>query len=99
MAVISAGSAAIMSVVTSFGSDVVGGFGAAQRLDSLIMLPAQALGIAVSSMAGQNIGVRNWGRVSRITRVALIYNLAIMIVIALVMVVFADQAVRLFIQD
>lgn len=43
MAVISAGIAAIMSVVTSFGEDVVGGFGAAQRIDSLIMLPAGAL--------------------------------------------------------
>src|SRR5690606_9647499 len=45
MAVISAGSAAIMSVVTAFGADVVGGYGAAQRLDALVMLPAQALGI------------------------------------------------------
>src|SRR5690606_28421058 len=43
MTVISAGSAAIMSVVTSFGSDAVSGFGAAQRLESIIMLPAQAL--------------------------------------------------------
>src|SRR5699024_2072435 len=60
MAVISAGSAAIMGVVAGFGGDVVGGFGAAQRLDSLIMLPAQALGIAVSTMAGQNIGRRDW---------------------------------------
>lgn len=38
MTVISAGSAAIMSVVTSFGSDAVSGFGAAQRLESMIML-------------------------------------------------------------
>src|SRR5699024_1664376 len=50
MSVISAGSAAIMSVVASFGGNVVGGFGAAQRLDSLIMLPASALGSAVNSM-------------------------------------------------
>ena len=50
MAVISAGSAAIMSVVTTFGGAVVGGFGAAQRLNSLITLPAQALGTSVSSM-------------------------------------------------
>src|SRR5699024_6801256 len=35
MSVISAGSAAIMSVVATFGSAVVGGFGAAQRIDSL----------------------------------------------------------------
>lgn len=99
MAVISGGSAAIMSVVTSLGADVVGGFSAAQRLDSLIMLPAQALGIAVSSMAGQNIGTRNWARVSHITRVALLYNLIIMVAVAAVLVIFAEQAVRLFVQD
>lgn len=99
MAVISGGSAAIMSVVTNFGGDVVGGFGAAQRLDSLIMLPAQALGISVSSMAGQNIGNRNWNRVGEIARVAVLYNLAIMALIATFMVVFAEQAIRLFIQE
>ena len=99
MAVISGGAAAIMSVVTSFGADVVGGFGAAQRLDSLIMLPAMALGIAVSSMVGQNIGRRTWDRVAEITRVAVIVNFAVMALIAIIIVVFAEQAVRLFIQD
>lgn len=99
MAVISAGSAAVMSVVTSFGAEVVGGYSAAQRLDSLIMLPAMALGIAVSSMAGQNIGHRDWGRVSQIARAALFANLAIMFVIAVVLVALAEPAVRLFIQD
>src|SRR5699024_9793524 len=99
MAVISGGSAAIMSVVTNFGGDVVGGFSAAQRLDSLIMLPAQALGISVSSMAGQNIGSRNWHRVGKIARVAVSYNLAIMLLIAIFMVVFAEQAIKLFVQE
>lgn len=96
MAFISGGSAAIMSVVTSFGGEVVGGFGAAQRLDSLIMLPAQALGVAVSSMAGQNIGSGNWPRVAQVTRVAVVYNLAIMVALATIMVIFAEPAVRLF---
>ena len=99
MAVIAGGSAAIMSVVTTFGGEVVGGFSAAQRLDSLIMLPAQALGISVASMAGQNIGSRNWARVGEIARVAVLYNLAIMVAIALVMVVVAEQAIRLFIDE
>ncbi|MBF6842349.1 MATE family efflux transporter, partial [Acinetobacter baumannii] len=70
MAVIHAGIAAILSVVTGFGSDTVAGFSAAQRLDSLIMLPAMALGTAVNSMAGQNIGVGNWSRVKKIARYA-----------------------------
>src|SRR5699024_8294195 len=63
MASVSGGVAAVMSVVTGFGGEVVGGFSAAQRLDNLIRLPAQALGTSVNSMAGQNIGVRNWPRV------------------------------------
>ena len=99
MAVISAGSAAIMSVVTGFGAAVVGGFGAAQRIDSLIMLPAQALGISASSMAGQNIGSRSWDRVGRISRVGVLYNLAIMTAIALLVVALARPAVTLFIRD
>lgn len=99
MAVITGGSAAVMSVVTSFGPDVVGGFGAAQRLDSLIMLPAQALGIAVSSMAGQNIGRRNWARVREVSRVAVLYNLAIMIAIALTVIAVARPAIGIFIDE
>ncbi len=99
MAVISGGSAAIMSVVTRFGGSVVGGFGAAQRLDALIMVPAQALGVAASSMVGQNIGAGRWDRVARISREAVLFNVAIMVGVALVIVVFADRAIQLFVRD
>ncbi|WP_373894103.1 MATE family efflux transporter [Virgibacillus sp. CBA3643] len=99
MAVISAGSAAIMSVVTTFGGSVVAGFSASQRLDSLVMLPAQALGVAVSSMAGQNIGVRNWSRVRSIAKYAVVYNFSVMLVIGIIVVIFAEHGVRLFIQE
>ncbi|MEN2767172.1 MATE family efflux transporter [Ornithinibacillus xuwenensis] len=99
MSVISAGSAAIMSVVTTFGSSVVGGFGAAGRLDSIIMLPAHALGTAVGSMAGQNIGVRNWGRVNKIAKYGVLYNFLVMAFVGLLVVLFAEYAVRMFIQE
>lgn len=99
MAVISAGSAAVMSVVTMFGAAVVGGFGAAQRIDSIIMLPAQALGTSVNSMAGQNIGVNNWQRVKQITRYGLLYNFICMISIGICIVIFAEYGVRMFIHE
>src|SRR5699024_2447487 len=99
MSVISAGSAAIMSVVTTFGSAVVGGFGAAQRLDSMIMIPAQALGTAVNSMAGQNMGVKNWKRVNNIATYGLLYNFICMSVIGLVIILFAPFFVQLFIRE
>lgn len=99
MAVISAGSAAIVSVVTKFGGSVVGGFGAAQRLDSLIMLPAQALGTSVNSMAGQNIAVKNWQRIKQITKYGLLYNFICMVSIGILIVIFAEYGVRLFITE
>ena len=99
MSVISAGSAAIMSVVATFGSAVVGGFGAAQRIDSIVMLPAHALGTAVNSMAGQNIGSQNWRRVHQIAKYGLLYNLAVMAFIGLLVFIFAEYAVLMFIRE
>ncbi|QDP41847.1 MATE family efflux transporter [Radiobacillus deserti] len=99
MAVISAGVAAIMSVVNGHGPDVVAGFSAAQRLDSILMLPAQALGTAVNSMAGQNIGVRKWERVHLITKYGMLYNLGVMVVFAFMLILLAEFGIRLFIQD
>ncbi|KAB7706150.1 MATE family efflux transporter [Bacillus aerolatus] len=99
MMVISAGMAAIMSVVTSFGGHAVAGFGAAQRLDSLLILPAQALSIAVNSMAGQNIAVRKWKRVNEIALYATLLNMAIMLLAAIVIFLLANWSIRLFISD
>ncbi len=99
MAVISAGSAAIMSVVTIFGSSVVAGFGAAQRLDRILMLPAHALGTAVNSMAGQNIGVHDWQRVKKIAKYGVLYNFSIMLLVGIIVVLFAEYGIRLFIED
>ncbi len=99
MMVIAAGVMAIMSVVTSHGEAVVAGFGAAQRLDSIIMLPAMALGTAVNSMAGQNIGANQWDRVHKITLYGFIINLLIMVLIAVVVVIFARYGIQLFIGD
>lgn len=99
MAVISAGSAAIMSVVTSFGGSVVAGFSAAQRLDNVIMLPAHALSTAATSMAGQNIGTKNWDRVHTIAKYGVLFNFGIMLFIGVFILLFAELGIKLFIRD
>ncbi len=99
MAVISAGSAAIMSVVASHGEGVVAGYSAAQRLDSLFLLPAHALSATVNSMAGQNIGAGLWSRVKKIALFATVYNAIIMFVFAGLIVFFASFGIQLFIRD
>ncbi|WP_456277918.1 MATE family efflux transporter [Bacillus sp. AK128] len=99
MTVIFAGVTAIMTVVNSFGGAVVAGFGASQRIDSLITLPATALGTAVNSMAGQNIGAHRWDRVRSISIYGAMYNLAIMLLMAIIVFILAEPLIRLFIQE
>ncbi len=99
MIVIYAGAAVILSLVNAYGDDVVAGFGAAQRLDSIILLPGVALGMAVNAMAAQNIGANQWQRVAQVTRAGVIFNAGIMLAIAGVLLVWAQPLIRLFIQD
>lgn len=96
---ISGGATAIMGIVASFGEEVVAGFGAAQRIDSLIMQPGTALGVAVTSMAGQNIGAKLWDRVRSITRKALMIILVLSFSLSFVIFLSADFLIRLFVDD
>ncbi|GAE26356.1 Na+ driven multidrug efflux pump [Halalkalibacter wakoensis JCM 9140] len=99
MMIISAGILAIMTVVTSFGEEVVAGFGAAQRLDSLIMLPAMTLGSAVNSMAGQNIGAKLWERVHEIAKKAIFLIIVVSFTISTLIFIGAEYLIRMFVQD
>lgn len=99
MVVIYAGMTVILSLVNTFGDQVVSGFGVAQRLDNIILLPAIALGTAVNAMAAQNIGVKKWQRVGQIAKVGVLFNLSIMALLAVFLFLFAEPLVRLFISD
>ncbi|NEU31860.1 MATE family efflux transporter [bacterium LRH843] len=99
MTAISAGTLAIMSVVTGFGEQTVAGFGAAQRLDSLIMLPALTLGSAVTSMAGQNIGAKYWNRVNGIAKQGIILIVTVSLIISTIIFLNAETVVKIFVQD
>ncbi|MBR4749294.1 MAG: MATE family efflux transporter [Abditibacteriota bacterium] len=56
----------IVGFVNECGVVVTSGFGAASRIDFVAFAPAQAICMAVSMMAGQNIGVQKFDRVKKI---------------------------------
>lgn len=99
MMLISGGMMAVISIVNSFGEDVVAGFGAAQRMDSLIMLPILTLGSAVTSMAGQNIGAGKWERVNGVTRSGIGLIMSISAIIAAVVYVCAPAMLGWFVEN
>ncbi|MFD1190139.1 MULTISPECIES: MATE family efflux transporter [Phenylobacterium] len=64
------GAALIMTrFVNGYGSQTAAAYGAAIQMWNYVQMPAMALGMAVSSMAAQNVGA---GRMDRVDRVALI---------------------------
>lgn len=99
MVVIYAGITVILALVNTLGESAVAGFGAAQRLDNIVLLPAVALGTAVTAMAAQNIGAQQWDRVTRITKIGLIYNIAIMLIVSAALFIWAEPLIKLFVRD
>jgi Na+-driven multidrug efflux pump len=58
-----------------------------------------AIGAAVSSMAAQNVGARLWDRVSRITRVGVLYNFLLSGALIALIYVFNHSALNLFLPN
>ncbi len=52
-------------IVNDFGVDVIAGYSAAMRIDSLASLPAMQLAAALSTFVGQNVGANRMDRVRR----------------------------------
>jgi putative MATE family efflux protein len=73
MLVLSLSGILMISLVNHFGVDTGAAYGAALQLWNYIMMPAFAVGMAVSSMAAQNVGARKWDRVASIARVGTVY--------------------------
>ncbi len=77
MIVISVSALALVGMVNREGVDTTAAFGVAMQLWTYVQMPAMALGAAVSAMAAQNIGARQWDRVGRVTRVGIVQSLLI----------------------
>ncbi len=74
---VSLGMAAVTSFVNKFGEKATAAFGAAGRIDSMAFLPAMSIGMAVSVIAGQNLGAGKKERVFETFRWGLLMTLCI----------------------
>lgn len=96
---VSLGFVALTRIVNPFGTDVVAGYTAATRLDSLAALPAMNLSMAVSTFVGQNLGAGKPERVKRGYRAALLIAVGISAVLTVVLIAFRDRLIGLFSTD
>ena len=73
-ALVSVGMMVMTGLVNTFGREGAAAFGIALRIDQLAFMPAMTIGMAVSSLVGQNVGARRFDRASAVLRWGLVMS-------------------------
>ena len=97
MLVMSTAGLSMVGLVNRLGVDTAAAYAVSQQLWTYVQMPAMAIGVAVSSMAAQNIGAGRWDRVGAITRAGLIYNSIITLSVIALILLFDRPVMALFI--
>jgi putative MATE family efflux protein len=96
---VSIGAMVIISLVNAFGKNGAAAYGAALRIDQLAFMPALTLGMAVSTLAGQNIGAREYGRVKEVFKWGIVLSCGITAVCSLLVIAIPGIVLRAFLKD
>ncbi len=97
MAVTSFSNVFVQSYINYFGTDVMGGWTAYSKVDQLLFLPMQSLGLAAMTFVGQNIGAGNVKRARDGANKALLSGIIVTILLLIPIVYFAPRVVEFFI--
>ena len=93
---VSIGMMLVQSVVNGFGPEVLAGYSAAIRIDSLVTVPLGAVGNAMSPYTAQNIGAGRTDRIRKGYRIGLILIAISGIITLLILITLNTQIIGLF---
>ena len=89
----------VQAYVNYFGSGCMAGWSCYNKLDQLVMLPMQSIGMAATAFVSQNIGAKQEERANRGTVRSIQIVIVVTLAITTLLVVFARQSVMLFSKD
>jgi putative MATE family efflux protein len=98
-AMVSVGMLFIVTMINRFGAHSAAAFGIAMRIDQLAFMPAMTIGMAVSTLAGQNIGAGRFDRVPQVFRWGCVVSCAFTAVASLLALSLPAQLIGLFTSD
>lgn len=96
---VSLGAIFMVGLVNHFGTDGSAAFGAAMRIDQLAFIPAMTVGMAVSTLAGQNIGAKRLDRVKSVLKWGVLFSASMTAVATLLAVSIPGLLMRMFARD
>lgn len=86
----------ITGMLNHFGVSVAAASGIGLKVNTFAGMPCWALGQAVTTMVGQNIGAKNMERVQHTTTIGLRFNIIITLLVVILVQIFAKPIVMLF---
>ncbi len=86
-------------LVTSFGTTTLASYGVGGNILQVIIIPAMGLSMAVSALAGQNIGAGNIQRAAAIGRLGAMMGFGSLTVLGLLVFCFPRQLVAFFVPN
>ena len=79
--VISLSNVVIQSKVNAFGSAAMAGHSAASRVDAFVYMPMNAISLATTTFAAQNLGARKMDRVKKGTRTSILLGIGVTVLL------------------
>ncbi|TLQ06899.1 MATE family efflux transporter [Marinilactibacillus psychrotolerans] len=95
--IIAIGAVAITVTLNKLGANAVAAFTAAQKIDTVAMLPLQSFGVTMSTYAAQNYGARKLNRIWYGVNQAIKLSLSYSIIIGIVLLIWGRQLALLFV--
>lgn len=89
----------IQVAVNAFGADITTAWGLSGRLDGIIWMVTEALGVAMTTFSAQNFGARNYDRMRRGYHTSLVLSFAAIGALSGLLLVFSGPLSRLFVDD
>jgi putative MATE family efflux protein len=99
MVMVSLAEVAVISLVNRFGSNATAAYGAVNQIVSYVQFPAISIGIGASIFGAQSIGAMRFDRLRRIARAGIALNWVICGILIVLVYVFNDAVLMLFITD
>jgi putative MATE family efflux protein len=86
----------MMTIVAAYGTAAISGYGIAERLELIALMPGFAIATATAVIVGQNLGAKKPERAEEGVRLSLIFYGTIMLAISLCYYIFAEQLLWFF---
>ena len=89
----------LIFIVSMFSTSTISAYGIGTNILNFIMMPTMGIGFATSVLVGQNIGALKKNRALKVAKMSILATFMALILIAIILVIFSDFVVGLFIKS